>query len=137
METKTFKLEKSGYTAELMGYLSSRTSREYNKKVSSSSVLKIGEPDEKGVRKNEVEIREMPVSVLVEAQEYVLENILITLLDTDGVTKTFQDLLDLPTSDVNPLFDYADKLIKEGNTTPEEKKTGLVAASSSKKESAA
>ena len=135
METKVFKLEKSGYTAEMATYLSSKVAREHNKMVSSTSVLKM--LDENGNSKPTVEVREMPVGLIAEAQDYVLEKITIRVLDEENMVKTFADLINLPATDVDPLYDYTDQLIKESGMNDAEKKDGLEAASSSKREYAA
>ena len=132
METKVFKLKRSRYTAELATEISARVSRGYRRIVTVTATLKVGDGDNKAT----VDVGEMKLETIMDAQEYVLKNILITLLDKDSNTKGFEDLLDLPSSDVDPLFNYVDLLINQGTLSTEEKKDGLVAASSSKKVSA-
>lgn len=120
-----FKLK--NHTAELKDELSVRVDRGYKRMMMATSKL--------NVETGTVDIGAMDIDSIMKGQEYVLENLLISLKDKEGneVKKPFEVLMELSAGEVEPLFDYVDKLI--GAQSAKAKKDGSATASSSTKES--
>jgi len=115
MDNKIIKLEESGYTVELRGYLDTRTYREYNKKLLE---LTFGLPSE--------EQKKAGIAALLNGQEFVLERVLVELKDKDGnvVDDPYNAFMDLPSTDTQKVFPIVQEIIESSTLSGEVKKNG-------------
>jgi hypothetical protein len=109
-------LPKSKYVLELKDFISNRVFREYQKMLISDTNV---------TNENISEIK-IKINKIYEAQDYVLENVIVSLTNEEGKVfdKPFDEIMELSTEDGNVIYKQIQELTNGASLSTDVKKNG-------------